>query len=219
MWAAVGAVACGILIASLPEGRVSRWAQIALLVALLVGLAATIVGLLSRRRSWPEQREEPIPADPVQMENDRAIANRFGELVSEREMEWLRIETFDGPWRDDRVARLRWLVLFAGTNQGVFDTELAAVVNELTEAARAFLRIYDANTMPDPLTRGAIWRIIGWPGADGEPYVLAEEDLLDIRARLKEAATAVCARYDAFLVISRHKFLPDEIVQRTGRAR
>ena len=207
VWAAIGAVMCGILVASFPGGSVPPWAQLTLLVALLAGVATTVATMLSGGRStWHEQRTARLEEDPGPSQNDREIVDRLRGALGERHLEWLRIESFAGPWRDDHAAQLRGLALVGTTHSGIFDPELRDAVGKLTDAASAFFWIYDGGTMADPMMRDATWRMIGRAGPDGETNVSTETDRIGTQARLRDAAAEICESYDAFLVISKHKF-------------
>jgi hypothetical protein len=216
LWAAVGAIVCGILLATFPGGSVSPWAKLVMLGALLLGAATTVVVvILSSGTGWRTGLGARLRVDPVplqrerEMQSDREIVDRLGELIRERQIDWLRSESFIGPWRDDHIASLRRLMDFDTSHSGIFDPELADAVSRFTEATRAFLGIYDASSVPDPIMRDASWRMAGPRVPAWESGVSTESERMRSRTVLREAAAEVCESHDALSLVSRHKFPPD----------
>lgn len=226
VWAAVGAIVSGIVVATVPGGSESPLAYPIMLAALLVGVGATVVvALLSYGRDRHVERgsrlqEEFAPHQSArQFQRDREIVQRLLSLIREREIDWLRVESFGGPWRDGHVVPLREVAMFDASHSGIFDPELADAVGRLTNAARTFFGIYDHGTIVDPMMRDATWRMIGRHGPAGEAVGSAERDRIGSQTRLREAATEICESYDALSVVSRHKFPPDRSVLPSGRRR
>lgn len=188
----------------------TAWAKLVMLAALLAGVATTVAVLLSNgRSSWHAGRSARIKKDPGRFQNDREIAYRLFGLIRERDMTWLQIESFGGPWHDDHVALLREIVLFDASHSGIFDPELADAMGRLTNAARTFLHIYDGSTIADPMMRDGSWRMIARSGGAGEADVSTGRDRIGSQTRLREAAARICESHDALATVSRHKFPPD----------
>ena len=170
--------------------------KLILLTALLVGVAATGVDILSgRRRGWRAGEVAWIEESVRTKQNDRVGARRLFELVGHREIEWLRRETFTSPWRDDRVVPLRALTAFDVNEDGLVDPHLEDAVARLVSAARSFLRVYDSDTITDPIVPDGTWRMIGGSDDAKDPPAPNEEERLASRNRLREAATEICASH------------------------
>jgi hypothetical protein len=210
VWAAVGAIVCGILVATVPEGSVSLGTKLMVLTALLLGVATTVIVTLLSFGNWRLGQSASLKKNPVTFQNDREIVHRLDSLVQEREINWLLTADFAEPWRDDRVASLRSLELLLEARQsgGLYTPEVEHAVGSLTDAARAFFSIYDSSTIVDPMMRDASWRMIGQSGPGGDEVALAEHDRLGSQTRLREAATEICERYEAVSVISEQKRPP-----------
>lgn len=206
IWAAVAALVAGIVLASFPGGSLSPWAKIVVAFALLVGVVWTIATTFSiAGTGWRESRALEIQHDPGPLLSDRETIERLERLLPVGKLDWLRLETFGAPWRDEHVAPLRDLLQFSAGNIGIFDSELDRAVRDLIDAATAFLRLYDADTVADPVTRDATWRMIGHIGPDGEVASGGKRDQRDSQRRLMAAAKEICDSFDVVSMISKHK--------------
>jgi hypothetical protein len=211
LWAAIGAVVCGVAVTTLPGGTVSPWAYRVLTTALLVGVGVTVVDLAvlygRNRRLQRASRitQEPTPKPSArQFKHDRTIVKGLQELLSERGLGWLRDETFSGTWRDDRVTPLREIARFDAGRTAIFDHRLADAVDTLTEAARAFVDLYEEGTIADPVVAGSIWRII------------ESGDRTGTEARLRAAAASVVEAHDTLAVVANDIFEPRPPARRPG---
>src|SRR6478672_10374228 len=133
IWATVGAIVCGVAVATLPGGTSSPWAYIVLLGALVSGAALTVIELLvGYARNRQLERSEILPMEPVfkptdrQAHHDEEVVERLLGTPREQDLDWLRGELFTAPWRDDHVTALRELSIFDAGQRGIFDPELVA---------------------------------------------------------------------------------------------
>ena len=225
VWAAVGAIVCGVAVAALPGGSVSPWAFGIFVVAMLVGIgasAAVIIGSYSRQRQMEralQLRVEQAPPPSVrQSVRDREIVEPLLGLLHERDVTWLRTETFSGPWRDDRLAGLRELALVDAARSGIFDPELADEVVRLTEGAKAFLEVHERATVADPVMRDGAWRMVGRVDPTGE-VVSTEQMRGEVETSLREAATATCNAYEELRLAAAERFPPPPAVERPASRR
>ncbi len=213
VWAAVGAIVCGVGVATFLGDGVPSQAKLILVAALTVGVVMTIVGRSTTgvRRPKPERRSrwegDPAPRDGDDMvlvdEGNRELIDRMHGLVRESDVDWLRTETFDSSWRDDQVEPFRKLALFDAGRSGSVDPALKAAADRLTRAARAFVGLYEGNTTADPIMPDATWRVVGQPGVTDEADVLVETDRIGERSGLRAAAAEICASYLALSDVSR----------------
>ncbi len=218
VWAAVGAIVCGVGVATfLGEGTPPE-AKLILVAALVVGVVTTAVRRTTRGRhrpkgdSGPRRKREKIQDDHQDValveEGNREIIGRVHGLVRESEIDWLRTETFDASWRDDQVEPFRELALFDADRSGIADPALKAAVDRLTLAASAFIHVYEGSTTADPIMPNATWRVVGDPGAVDEPDVLVETDRVGPRNQLRDAAAEICASYVALVGVSTARLGP-----------
>ena len=198
IWAAVGAVGCGIAVATVSGEQGSPWASVVLLAALGIGVAATAFVALrtySRNRSLERSPQtQPQLSEPIserQALRDRETVEELLGLMSERDIDWLHFEHFSDLWRDDRTATFRALAGSDAGRSGIFDAALAHAADRLTGAAQAFFDVYDGETIADPIMRDRSWRMIGRIGADGAEVVLTEPDRIGSQNRLRTAAAEI----------------------------
>lgn len=216
VWAAVGAVVCGILVAAAAGGSTSPWAFAILVAAVVAGAAVTAalaaLEYVRNRHVEPASalEREFAPHQPKrEIRRDAEIVQQLLGLIGERERGWLHDEGFAGPWREAHVAPIRELAQFDAGRSGIFDLRLGDAAGRLTDAARAFIAEYDLSTVTDPMVRDATWRMIGRYGPDGEVIVPVEDDPAGSRIRLRTAAAEICEGYDALSALSRETFPPD----------
>lgn len=218
VWAAVGAIVCGIGVATLLGDGVPPQAKLILGAALLVGVVLTVVerSFKGRRRQpkaerRPRWERDPVPDDDVALvdEGNRELIDQMEGLVRQSDVDWLRTETFDSSWRDVQVEPFRELARFEPGRSGIADPALKASVDRLTRAARAFVDLYEGNTTADPIMPDATWRVVGQPGATEEADVLVEIDPIGERDQLRAAAAEICASYVALAGVSRARAASD----------
>jgi hypothetical protein len=214
IWATVGAIVCGVAVATLPGGTASPWAYVVLLGALVSGAALTAIELLVRyARNRQLELGEILPIEPVfeptdrQVQHDEDVVERLVGILREQDLDWLRGEPFTGPWRDDHVTSLREIAGFDAGQRGIFDPELVAAVATLTDAVRTFVSVYDEGTSSDPIVCDSIWRMVEGGDTTGTLF------------SLREKAAGVVEAYQGLLDISRRKFAtaPHSRQQRRGR--
>ncbi len=209
-WAVVGAV-CGVLAAALAGGSPPPHAGIILLVALLVGVATTAVAGVVPTHGGRHVEQRLIPTAGSARRNDRAsqsdheVVQRLLRLIGTRELEWLRIESFAAPWRNRPVGPLRQVALFEASQRSIFEPELADAAGRFTDAAKEFLRVYDAETIVDPLMRDASWRIVGRTSPKGEQDLATEHGRIATQARLRQTAANVCDSRDELAMLAEDK--------------
>ena len=120
-------------------------AWLVLLAALLGGLAATVAVRAIEATGRNDDGGLP-PWEPSESELElNAIDNvaLVSGVIDASAIDWLRQESFAGPWRDDRVAPIRRLAVLE-TSSGRYDHSL----DRLTTAASSFLRVTTATPSP-----------------------------------------------------------------------
>jgi hypothetical protein len=197
-WAAVGALAIGLLIPTLSGGDSFQRTAPLLLAAVLAGVAATFVGLAGGRR---ELRPQGLPAAdayrPAESEvSDQAILKEIDRLISERDVEWLRREDFADSWQADHCSQLREVALLEVGQHAIADPELRRGVSHLADAAGVFSHIHVRDTIVDPIMLDPSWRTIGRIGPDGEAETLAGQERRTVQEQLRAAADDVCDGID-----------------------
>jgi hypothetical protein len=209
LWAGIGAVVCGVGMASLSGGSTPHALGLILVAALLVGVGATAVVVANNRidrraghAAWAEENVRTV-------QNDRAGAKRLSDLIGRREIDWLRRESFEHPWRDDRVAPFRALAVFDINENGVVDPQLEIAVARLVSSTESFLREYDAQTIPDPIVPGGTWRMVGSRGEEAAASDPTDNGRLASQNRLREAAARICERHADLTLLATHVFPPD----------
>ncbi len=204
IWAAVGAIVCGIGVAATQGNGIPAQARVILGVALVAAIGATVAlrsGHRQRRSARSSNADRTLSGAPSRdvggIDDPDDLIETLSGLISEADIRWLRTETFGAPWRDTRVAPLREV---AGTSARVYavpDHSLKEAFARLIAAASSFVDVYDALTVADPIMLDGTWRMIGLPTVNGEPDMSAEAAANAAQTRLRQAANEICASYEA----------------------
>jgi hypothetical protein len=198
-WFIFCAVACGAVTASI-FGGLSSFGIVLMLATLVIALAATAGAKLKRPPS-------EYPIDTARLERQRIEHERFAndllanvnELVTTREIDWLRREDFVGAWRDTPIASLRNLKSLEGLRGAPFGDDVGEAVARLVAANNGFLAYYEIHTRPDALLTGTEWREIGRSIEAGEQADEQQQPADSVREHLVERAAAVTRAYDTLL--------------------
>ena len=86
----------------------------------------------------------------------------------------------------------------------IADPASGAAVGWLTNAAAAFIRLYDSTASVDPIVRDSAWRRVGSEGSDGTTERSPGSDLA--RTQLAAAAAEICETDLALVILSDHNF-------------
>jgi hypothetical protein len=200
IWAAVGAVFCGIVGASIAGGGLGSLALI-LLLATVTAAAAVTIATVARQRPSQEALERqwrgtPGPPSPL---TERLAVRRVEELTSGlalQDVEWLRVEGFVGPWLDRHVAPFRAIAEIS-PDDCVETGSFEPVLRRFIQDTAAFVELHEASTMSDPMVLHSAWRVVGRNGPGAEKGDLEDSERRRLERELREAATEVCDSYDA----------------------
>jgi len=195
-WIVFGAVACGTATATVLGGT-SPWGMSLTVIMLAGALAATAVARLMRQPTESPIKKARLERQQLEQERfDHDLVARVHELVTEREIDWLRHEDFDGAWRDTPVSSLRNLKRSDALASARFADDLGEAVARLAGAINGFLDYYELNTRPDDLLTGTDWREVGPSTTAGErPDGLQPPNR--VQEHLVERAAAVTRAYDS----------------------
>lgn len=210
VWAAIGGVVCGVAVAALLGGGIPTRVKLTLLAVVLAGVVTTVVlRLASRPKAGSDSPWAVVANDHRSLpDSDYDTVARVYGLIPERELDWLRSETFAASWLDDEVGLLRELARFDPDGSGTFDPALTAAIARLVAAADAFMGVYDVTTIADPIMRDTRWRVVGSPAPDGAADDPADDDRIASRTRLRESAVEIVESYSAFSAAARASFPP-----------
>jgi hypothetical protein len=214
LWAISAAIACGLVVASLAGGRPPGGAILLLLILLFVCLVATRLARSRQDRPdqstvVPQHREEPH--EPRSGAYERVLD--LLDSVPPQDLEWLGEQRFDGAWRDVQADAVRAVGRFdAGS-----DRQLRSLTDDLTNAARSFLRIYELDTVADPVTYDGSWRVLGSDRPDGRFVEPSENERVRLQTRLRAEAAAFCREYNTLHEISKSFVRPNDRRRRQAR--
>ena len=199
VWAAVGAIVCGVILATLPAGSMPSIARLVLLAALLGGIGgnrrgAGDAGDRQKRRRTPANPGEPSESDLALSATDNLAL--VSGVIDASAIDWLRRETFDlTTGATTVVAPIRRLAVLKN-GSGRYDHFL----ERLTKAASSFLHVYDGNTIADPMIRDSKWRMLGERRPrKASPRTRRNRGLPNIQIDLRYAAAELCESYDALV--------------------
>ncbi len=197
-WIVFGAVACGTAIA-IGLGGMSPVGVAPAVTTLAIALVATVVSRSKRPSRGSRLDSAKVAEQQLQRQRfDHDLVARVRELVSERDIVWLRREDFDGAWRDNPVSSLRHLNRVDAVGSAPYAAELREAMARLVAANNRFLDYYEQNTRPDLLIAGSDWREIDLNAADGRGEG-HEQSASTVQEHLVERAGAVTRAYDSLL--------------------
>lgn len=200
--AAVASVVCGFLIAA-AVGGAPPWAGEAT-IFLLVG--ATAMALASGAKTRRRHRKAYSPARlaisrKAMMTHDARVVSEVFKIVTPRDIDWVRNETFVVPWQGSRITPLRTLSGSANRLGLPLDAEIDATLQTTIAAVSAFVELYDVTTSPDPMLLGGEWQEVSRPqiAEDGDAALEAFDRSCEM---LRASARAVARAYDQLVVRS-----------------
>ena len=181
IWATVGAIVCGVAVATLPGGTASPWAYVVLLGGACRSRIDSDRTSLGYARNRQLERSEILPMEPVFKPTDRQ-AHHDEEVVEQPPRNFPGAGSRLAPRRAFHGALARRpcdrasgaLDLRCGSARDI-DPELMAAVAMLTDAVRTFISVYDESTSPDPLVRDSIWRMVDEADNTGTTTSLREK--------------------------------------------
>ncbi len=217
LWAAVGAVVCGLIVTTLSGDATSAWSGIALPATLLAGALVTTAVALSRRRRMHVRLATIARVDAEGQNNDHGVLVTLVDASRGRSIEWLRRETFAIPWRHALFEALCDVKAFEAGWRRIADPLVAEAVERVGRSMEAFFEVYEADTIFDPVVRGAKWRMIGRDDQAEERGGLSEREWLAAQTRLTDCAADLCGDYDHLARLTM-QLVPAERSTRAGGA-
>ena len=129
--------------------------------------------------------------------HDSQVLSEIVDILTPKDIEWLRGETFDSQWRSARIVPFRALLDRARRANAfeLYHSGIDAAVLTLLEAVAAFLALYEEATDTEHLTAGDIWREVR--GAATVEHSPSEKAAFERRcARLRKRAADTVEAYD-----------------------
>jgi hypothetical protein len=208
-WIVALSLVCGSVLAMLLGGGGGSPSVLVIVgVVIVVGGVWLRSTLLSPERRTSAGYPIAVRREPRRAQYDGVVLGDQQAVLDRRSIAWIEGLDFNAPWRDDQLASLREFGRLERERAGLPDLELELALEELGDAVRAFLDLYDRVTITDPMLRDQSWRIVaadrlGTTGGDA-----------DAAEQLRRAAGEIVEAYER-----QERLLGDRSSERSARAR
>jgi hypothetical protein len=210
VWIVALSLVCGSVLAMLLGGSGGSPSVLVIVgVVIVVGGVWLRSTLLSPERRTSAGYPTAVRREPRRAQYEGVVLGDQQAVLDRRSIAWIEGLEFNVPWRDDQLASLREFGRLERERARLPDLELELALEELGDAVRAFLDLYDRVTITDPMLRDQTWRIV-----DADRHSGATAGEMDPAEQLRRAVGEIVEAYER-----QERLLADRYSERSARAR
>lgn len=179
-------------------------------MGIIVLLAVALLGALWV--AWETHRglTHATTTDSARRQHDARIVAEIRELITRRNIEWLRTWDFGGGWAAASLGPFFQLDNLNDVEHRPIDAELSVALRQLFDATDDFTNRVAENSFSEANLAGEPWRNVGWSSGEADGLEGDERRIWETRRDLLNAAAdPVVDAYDEFVDLARRKLLLD----------